>query len=84
MCNTYVLAIPNFSKTFLLEFDALGKGLGTTLMQEGCTLAFTTKNLSDINLCKSTYEKDIISLLEVLPNQDKSNSLKYLEIQVGH
>ena len=43
MCNTLVLIIPNFSKTFVLECDALGKGLGVILMQEWCPLAFTSK-----------------------------------------
>ena len=43
MCNTPVLAAPDFSKTFLLKCDALGKYLGVILMQEGIPLAFTSK-----------------------------------------
>jgi len=66
MCTTPVLAMPNFSKTFVIESDACEVGIRVVLMQEGHPLAFTSKALSGKNLGKSTYEKEMLSIIHAV------------------
>jgi hypothetical protein len=66
MCTTPVLSMPDFNKAFVLECDALGKGIGVVLMQEVHLLTFTSKQLCDRNLGKSTYDKEMLVILHAI------------------
>ena len=50
MCTTLVLTTPNFTKRFIVEYDASGHGIGAVLMKEGRTISFESRKLKVKNL----------------------------------
>ena len=65
MLTAPVLAIPNFTKQFVLETDASDVGLGAVLMQDDHPIAYLSKALCPKNQALSTYEKECMAILAV-------------------
>jgi hypothetical protein len=66
LTHTPLLQLPDFNKTFELECDASGIGLGGVLLQEGKPVAYFSEKLSGPILNYSTYDKELYALVRTL------------------
>jgi hypothetical protein len=92
LCTAPVLALPDFAKTFEIECDASGVGIGAVLLQEKRPIAFFSEKLNGARLNYFIYDEfyALIRALEVwqhdlLPKEfvihTDHESLKYLKGQ---
>ena len=58
-----VLALPDFSKPFIVETDACDAGVGAILQQQGQPIVYMSKALSPKYRGLSTYEKEYLAVV---------------------
>lgn len=93
LTNTHVLALPDFSKPFILEANASGYGPRAVLMQEGRPISYFSKTIGPRVAAMSTYDKEALAIIEAVKKwrhyflatafviRTDQESLKYIQEQ---
>jgi hypothetical protein len=79
-----LLQLLDFNKTFELECDASGIGLGAVLLQDGKPIAYFSEKLSRLILNYSTYDKELYALARTLETWQHYLWSKVLVIHSDH
>ncbi|GKE00805.1 transposon ty3-G gag-pol polyprotein [Tanacetum coccineum] len=66
MIEAPVLKLSNFNKLFIIETDASHSGIGVVLQQGGHPVAYYSKTLATRHHTLSTYEKELLAVIQAL------------------
>jgi hypothetical protein len=83
MCKAPLLTTLDFTKTFIVECDALENGIGVVLMQ-GRPLAFESRPLKGKDLHKPIYEKEMMAILHALKKWHPYLIGRHFKVKTDH
>ena len=61
--TTPTLALPDFTKAFIIQTDASGDGIGAILTQEGRPIAYMSRSLGIAKQNWSTYAREMLAIV---------------------
>ena len=74
----------DFTKTFIVEFDVSGNGIGVVLMKEGRTFSFESFLIKGKYLQKAIYEKEMIAILHALRKWRAYLMGRHFKVKIDH
>ena len=66
MSTCPVLALPDFTRPFILECDASREGIGAVLMQDRHPIAYESRKLTPAECLYSIYDKEMLVIVHAL------------------
>jgi len=84
MCQPQFLATPDFTKSFIVECNALGNGIGVVLMQEERAIAFESRPIKGKYLQKPIYEKEMLAILHTLKKLRPYLMGRHFKVKTDH
>ena len=78
------LSYAKLHKTFIVECDASGNGIGVVLMQEGRPISFESCPINENYLQKSIYEKEMLAILHALKKWLPYLMGRHFKVKIDH
>lgn len=71
MSSCPILALPDLSQPFVLDYDAFEDGIGVVLMHNRHPIAYESGKLRDNERVYFIYDKEMLAIMHVLTNFHK-------------